>query len=871
MTGGTRIIAIGGGVENDLAAVEATSAAQTAPEPFVGLEEWLDGEPLQRPSRGWIIPVLAGLAIAGWSAFFGWANISAMAGTTPQQAISLVSAWSVPVLLIAVMVLIANRSSRREALRFGETARLLSDESALLERRLITVNRELSLAREFLAAQSRELDSLGRTAGEKLSQHAEHLQSLVSANGAQVDAIATVSSTALDNMEKLRGQLPVVASSAKDVANNIGNVGRTAHGQLGELINGFKRLNEFGKASETHVDSLKERIDNTVEFLGARLDDLHERANSRFTHIDTQTSEMRALLGVNEDVALAALRTRTSVLLEEMGHASEIIGDHEAQSLSALTARLDALRGDSTILAQSLRDSENSAMAALGDARDRLESTVSESLEKLETLDKKAVESARARIATMAQEAKDFDARLDERNRQFAEEAEVRSRKAHEAQTAHAARIDVLIGGIHERLATKAAEHEALLCKVSEHSQSMAAQLDEAGARIAVITAQAGQTESALGSSLQTLSLHMDHSRDTISKVSDATMRLTDDSVRLLELLQASSTQSSELLPQALAAGEARLADIESRIIALHDHLSGAAVRSEGLADVITETREAIGLSLGEIDILQGKIEQGAGRHATQLLDLKASLELLDSESNRIAEFSSGELTASLEKLTAAAREAVGTIEQAGHQSVAALAEKLGDESAATIERVLKARTAEAVGALDLSASNAAESSREAAKQLRDQLARIDELAGNLEQRVAQARERAEEQIDSDFSRRVALITESLNSNAIDIAKALSSDVTDTAWASYLRGDRGVFTRRAVRLLDTQEARSVAQVYGEDSEFREHVSRYIHDFEAMLRQLLSTRDGHALGVTLLSSDMGKLYVALAQAIERLRD
>ena len=38
-----------------------------------------------------------------------------------------------------------------------------------------------------------------------------------------------------------------------------------------------------------------------------------------------------------------------------------------------------------------------------------------------------------------------------------------------------------------------------------------------------------------------------------------------------------------------------------------------------------------------------------------------------------------------------------------------------------------------------------------------------------------------------------------------------------------------------------------------------------------LRTMLSTRDGHTIGVTLLSSDMGKLYVALAQAIERLRD
>jgi hypothetical protein len=95
--------------------------------------------------------------------------------------------------------------------------------------------------------------------------------------------------------------------------------------------------------------------------------------------------------------------------------------------------------------------------------------------------------------------------------------------------------------------------------------------------------------------------------------------------------------------------------------------------------------------------------------------------------------------------------------------------------------------------------------------------------------------------------------------------------VSDTAWAAYLKGDRGIFTRRAVRLLESGEARSVLQLYDGDREFRDHVSHYIHDFEAMLRQMLSTRDGHALGVTLLSSDMGKLYVALAQSIERLRD
>ena len=210
-------------------------------------------------------------------------------------------------------------------------------------------------------------------------------------------------------------------------------------------------------------------------------------------------------------------------------------------------------------------------------------------------------------------------------------------------------------------------------------------------------------------------------------------------------------------------------------------------------------------------------------------------------------------------------------MEHGGAEAASRLAAKIGNDSAEAINRAVKLRAAEAVGQLEQAAAHASGVSREAAVQLRDQLAKVAELTSNLENRVTYARQRAEEEVDNDFARRVALITEALNSNAIDIAKALSNDVTDTAWASYLRGDRGIFTRRAVRLLDTSESRILVDIYENDHDFREHVNRYVHDFEAMLRQLLSTRDGHALSVTLLSSDMGKLYVALAQAIERLRE
>ena len=139
-----------------------------------------------------------------------------------------------------------------------------------------------------------------------------------------------------------------------------------------------------------------------------------------------------------------------------------------------------------------------------------------------------------------------------------------------------------------------------------------------------------------------------------------------------------------------------------------------------------------------------------------------------------------------------------------------------------------------------------------------------------VETRIEDARNERETADRDTFARRVSLLIESLNSASIDITKTFAPEVSDSAWAAYLKGDRGVFTRRAVRILDAGEVRAIAGLYDDDAGFREMVNRYIHDFESMLRSILAQRDGSPLGVTLLSSDMGKLYVALAQAIERLR-
>ncbi len=880
MTGGKRIIAFGTGGEapsstEDTSFVTGEPATGAASGPGADADEAScvghAEEPASAPGRGWFLPALAALAVLGWSAFFLWAERSALAGgTTPQGAIALVESWAVPVMLIGLGWLIALRTSRREALRFGEAARLLADESARLEARLTVVNRELSLAREFIAAQSRDLESLGRIAGERISEHAGRLQDLIHENGAQVEAIAGVSTTALDNMERLRGQLPVIASSTKDLANTIGHASHGAQTALGELVAGFERLAVAGETSTASVAGLHERVDASLALFDTRLDQLQAIVSARIEALEHRGAQLRDRLSADESDALAALERRHTLLNDEFGRTRIQLEQHEAEALTSLRARLAALRDEGNALARALREGESGALAALMTAKDRVEQEITGVVERLDRLDRDALDAASRRIQKLSEEALEFDSRLAERNRLFAEDMEQRLAQARDHHAAESERLAGLFRQLDAELAERVARQRAEQQQLASAAAAIGERLDTLSERIAAISAFGNQAEDALGSSLATLAERLASSREALTGTGGTIDQLTDGAVRLLELLQASVQQSRDDLPAALADGEGALVRWEGRIAELRGAVAAAAEQGTALAGTADQTRATLAATASELEDLHRAIAMQTDEHGAALAGIRQSLGEIGANSEDLAEQATTRLASAIADLHAAAQAATLSLADDSAAAVSTLAGKLGEESAAAIDRAMRMRLAEAVGALEQAASHAAGVSREATIQLRDQLGKVNELTGNLEQRIAHARQRAEEQVDNDFSRRVALITESLNSNAIDVAKALSTEVTDTAWAAYLKGDRGVFTRRALRLIDATEQREIVRMYEEDQEFRGHVSRYIHDFEAMLRQLLSTRDGHALGVTLLSSDMGKLYVLLAQSIERLR-
>lgn len=828
-----------------------------------------------RPRPNWArtaVAVLAIAAVLAWTGLFAWVNRTAMtSGGTPELWAQWLVQWSSPSLLIGVAWLIAMRNSTREAARFGAAARTLSDESQRLEARLLTVNRELSLAREFIASQSRDIESLGRVATERLSQHAERLAELVQENGNRVDAIGTVSETALENMEKLRGQLPVIASSAKDVTNNIGNAGRTAHSQIETLVSAFNRLNEFGEASKLQVTDVRAAVDEAMDELSVRADHLARLADERFAELGRRSEEFRARLDSDEVDALASIRTRASALGEELAEVRAALDTSEAESLESLRARLVAVRDESAAIVRSVRTGENDALQAWRGAIERLDGELHSAIARVEEIDRKAHEAAQLRLREIATEAETVDARLAERDRLFTSEMQRRHADVAMREAAALNSLSDQLAGFDASIAERRAAQLEHAQSLISHGETIEAQLGEFAARMDAIAARGGEAETRIGASLATLAERLVESRNALAGTDKAITELTDGSVRLLELIRAGVQHSSEDLPKAIAEGESRLEVVEQRALMLRDTVREVEGRGKSLSDYVLATREELDAARIQIAGLQTEFGEQSQRHVATLAELRGSLAAAQQENDELARRTQAELRTAIDALVTASHDAVAGIESMSGTAVEDLAQRLGSAGAEAIDKAMRERVSEIAEQLQASTTQAAGVSREAAIQLRDQLAKVNELAGNLEQRVERARRRAEEQVDGDFARRVALITEALNSNAIDIAKAMATDIADTAWSAYLRGDRGVFTRRAVRLLDSAEAKSVAQVYEEDRDFREHVSRYIHDFEAMLRQLLSTRDGHALGVTILSSDMGKLYVALAQSIERFRD
>ncbi|AEG48976.1 hypothetical protein Sphch_1287 [Sphingobium chlorophenolicum L-1] len=831
--------------------------------------------------------IAAGLA---WIGFAGWATLSSgqwRAG--PAAWPGLVATILVPLILLGVCYLLLLRNSRGEARRYLDTARALRTEAELLELRLGRIAGQLETARQTMQDQAELLDSYGAAASSNMEASAELIASRAHSTAESAEAAERAGLALVQRMEALVASIPELENRATRMSALIVDNGHA----LAERIDTLEaRLQTLGELS----DDARTRTLSATKSLSGQLTEIQEAARSA-------TQEVTGMA----DVAAGRIEATAQSARKAMEE-SRLDIEEKSVALSDLTDRTKADIAETTQSVITLLTQELNRVEI--DVLHRLETTHGRAQETMAAVDanltaqalslKSLIEGAQAGIAatsqsalsTLSRDAEAIDAELHDRVEaaiaqmregiRLTDEGVARQTEALEALIA---RSRGSIDAIGDETVTNLADH------VGEIESRLHQINDLVEGQRALVSGLQGNLDEAIDAAQSRFAAMEQSALTRNERLTDALSRLTAETQRIDAALGAGGLTAERLIGSAetlMMALDSSVRELDETFPAALQRFNGRIETSRTLLDSAApemERLEAISEALLGRTQEAEELLRGQGRRLTEWLEstqsgvdanrqlvekLRTALDNAHQDATRITEGAGPLLVTALLRVKDTADQAAERARQALSRAIPEAAQSLADASEEAMQRVIGEKVAAQIEAIANVAEEAVKAAHQASDRLTRQLLTIADTSASVEARIEEAERAAEDRDRDHFARRSALIIESLNSTAIDVSKILSNDVTDSAWSAYLKGDRGVFTRRAVKLLDAGESREIAIHYDNDPEFQDHVNRYIHDFESMLRIILSARDGNALGVAILSSDMGKLYVALAQAIERLR-
>lgn len=653
------------------------------------------------------------------------------------------------------------------------------------------------------------------------------------------------------------------------------------------------------------------------------------REAERFTQsvlaMRSEAQSLEQLLGVlrqrldEEQAALGAHADRLMRLGDETSHrlggvtrdlnaGSEVLGRHAA----ALDRAAESARNDIAVLLDDLPRAEASSRAMAAELRGSGREASAQAA---------SLEAQLAAISGRAREAEDMVGgaaqRLVAHLTQIETAGSAAAARVGDVSTAASAEVDALLVRTSEAL-------NDIRSGIDEQAAAVRGLIDQSAAAIGVAGQDAaerlGSRLGSAGQALDGLSARIaEQDRAVTALVSGLERQLGDVDQRFVDLAaegdlraQAVATAIDRVrreldgLASQQAASGGTLEDLASRteqlrssVAALQrecgDELTGALGLAEGGAERLLAAVQAARPDIGWISEAASeagtRLEQGTANLAGQQERLAALLATIDSgvgtAQQRLAELGQAIATAeqdatrlqaetgpALVQAMVQIREAAAQASTRAREALASVvpdtADQLSAQARAALTRAVEDSVRAQLADVERVATEALAAARNASEGLSRQMLNIGRTAAALDQHMTKVSEDERAGESEAFARRASVLIDSLHSASIDVGRILSDEVDDRAWSAYLKGDRGVFTRKAVRLLSSGDQRLLDQQFGADAEFAASVTRYVQDFEAMLRRVSAERDGGMMAVTLLSSDMGRLYTALAQVLERRR-
>jgi hypothetical protein len=613
------------------------------------------------------------------------------------------------------------------------------------------------------------------------------------------------------------------------MAQHLMQLGDEATGKLGGITQQFDSSSEKLKR---HGEALDRAAESARNDIGVLLDDL-----PRAEDMTRGVAEQLRSIGSQSAEKAAAFARQVGELADRTRDADQLV----TEATDRLAARLAEIDAAGTTAATRVGEAEASFSGALDALLERTSATLEEirgGIDVQSAAVAALVEQASAGIGKAGAEASEsLAANVDHANSAL-ESLSQRVAEQDRSSQRMIAEIDRGLAMIDERFAELAAHGD-------ERANRFLESLTRARTELDTLAAQASSQDLAIGSIAErTAALH------------ESIDRLTDD---IRDSLGAAVGEAQGVADRLVETAAAIRPDV--------GWIRDAAVEAEQRLSV---TGASIAEQQDRFAALLGQVDEGVGDAQSKLTELASMLAQVEREAADLSAETAPALVSALVQVKEAAAHAAERAREAIEAVIPASAGKLSDETRAALERVIRESVEDRLREVESVAARAVDSARSASERLTQQMVTLGQSAAALEQHIDETKKEQREKDSEAFARRVSLLIDSMHSAAIDVGKILSDEIDDKAWGAYLKGNRGVFTSRAVRLIGGSETRALRAHYESDLEFQRSVNRYVHDFEAMLRRIMVERDGGVIAVTLMSSDMGKLYAALNQAIERRR-
>lgn len=628
-------------------------------------------------------------------------------------------------------------------------------------------------------------------------------------------------------------------NEAQNVQNKIREVNEDVSMARDFLVQYSKDLENVGRNAAHNITAASEKIETA-------LTDSNEKAN-RLEQVSAATNKNLELLRKNLPVVNSAAKDATNMIGKVGMEAIDQIRSLKEALIESTQASVEN-RSELSLLSQSNLKITDDIQSQSANVRTFSEAMIAQTREQIDTIS-----------AAIKNEFQSFDAVV----KTTSDDLAAKKQDITDSLTDNIAKLSNAMAELTNQNVKEDAFIANMIATIQDHITKSEEQLEILNDRTIDQTAK-------MAFAMTALKENSDNVGQGLTDNQNQAAILIERSENVLLALDSSSREMDETIPTSVQRLEDLFTSIDERFASTFGNIERLTTYSDDITARYDDVDKKLAVSADQIDHLsheQSTLFDSNSDKAQKILDsLNQSKALIE----QITETADGAFADQIKNVNAQIDESIEYSRNSIFQTIISSSEQLNETGSSIIQNTVERQVAAIEDNLKTALNTHIQTANKAVEKLQSQLAVIEQMTENMERRIQDNAEDFATVGDESFSRQMALLTESLNSTAIDVAKIISNDVTDNAWAAYLKGDRGVFTRRAVKLLTANEAKLIITHYDDNMEFRDHVNRYIHDFEAMMRVLLSTRDGNAIGVTLLSSDVGKLYVALAQAIERLR-